>query len=367
MADNPYVNKVVLGNQTIMDLTQDSVEPSNLLEGETAHSRSGEPITGTAKQGHVIKDQDGTSMTQRGNLKFEGGFNVGDDSQNNTTKVQKDIPITWDEWRQLTDQEAEGKDYYITDEPYVSGKINTEVFTKLWENPNPTSAFAAQTITLASDDYDFLLVQGIAASDNNIGISIIVAKGGDFIFSASSPITNGILLTSRAFTYISDTSYSVDDGIRRTSVDSEATQVQNIRCVPITIYGFKKNIEFDLTALVADVSTDASKCVYDNTDSGLEATNVQDAIDEIAGRGYAKLVFVDTGSIESLNSDAQVMKTHSMGVTVNNPMVVVNLGQNRFQWEVNGTGGGTLSLSFRNVSATSASGTYKVFVFDLYQ
>ena len=83
--------------------------------------------------------------------------------------------------------------------------------------------------------------------------------------------------------------------------------------------------------------------------------------------GYAELVFVGTGTVESLNPDAQVMKTHSMGVTVSNPMVVVNLGQNRLQWEVNGTGGGTLSLSFRNVSATSAGGNYKVFVFDLHQ
>ena len=352
------INKVVFGDNTLMDLTSDTVEASNLLEGETAHDRSGTPITGTAKQGHVIKDQDGTSMTQRGNLKFEGGFNVGDDSQNNTTKVQKDIPITWDEWSQLTEQEAEGKDYYITDEPYVSGKINTEVFTKLWENPDPSSAFAGQTILMDLSDYDF--VYSVVSSET----IIIPINGNGYriqrIAGASSapyhaPQVRDVSATS--------TGVSFGNGI---ILNASGGTTDNTALVPTVIYGLKKNIEFDLTALVADVSTDASKCVYDNTNSGLEATNVQDAIDEVT-EGYAKLVFVGTGSIESLNPDAQVMKTHSMGVTVNNPMVVVNLAQNRFQWEVNGTSGGTLSLSFRNVSATSAGGNYKVFVFDLHQ
>lgn len=283
MADNPYVNKVVLGNQTIMDLTQDSVEPSNLLEGETAHSRSGEPITGTAKQGHVIKDQDGTSMTQRTNLKFEGGFNVSDDSQNNTTKVQKDIPITWDEWSQLTEQEAEGKDYYITDEPYVNGKINTEVFTKLWENPNPTSAFAAQTITLASDDYDFLMFEYKISTTDQRCMATIVKKGESVRMNTVAPSSDyPVVLLSRDVNYVSSVSYSVSTA---SATIGNAYQTNDIFLLPIVIYGFKKNIEFDLTALVANVSTDASKCVYDNTNSELEATNVQDAIDELAGWG----------------------------------------------------------------------------------
>lgn len=41
------INKVVYGNQTLVDLTEDSVSSENLLEGETAHDRSGARIVGT--------------------------------------------------------------------------------------------------------------------------------------------------------------------------------------------------------------------------------------------------------------------------------------------------------------------------------
>lgn len=47
MADNPYVNKVVAGNDTIIDLTSDTVAADNLVTGFTAHDRSGAPIVGT--------------------------------------------------------------------------------------------------------------------------------------------------------------------------------------------------------------------------------------------------------------------------------------------------------------------------------
>lgn len=46
MANKP--NKVIYGNQVIIDLTQDTVEASKLLKGYTAHDRSGEIITGTS-------------------------------------------------------------------------------------------------------------------------------------------------------------------------------------------------------------------------------------------------------------------------------------------------------------------------------
>ena len=40
------VSKVVLGNETLIDLTGDSVSSENLLQGETAHGANGEQITG---------------------------------------------------------------------------------------------------------------------------------------------------------------------------------------------------------------------------------------------------------------------------------------------------------------------------------
>lgn len=48
MANNPYVNKVQINGEAVIDLTGDTVTPATLLSGATAHDRSGAPITGTA-------------------------------------------------------------------------------------------------------------------------------------------------------------------------------------------------------------------------------------------------------------------------------------------------------------------------------
>lgn len=59
---NPYKNKVVYGNQTLIDLTSDTVSADKLLSGYTAHDKSGASITGTytAPSGTISIDDDGT-------------------------------------------------------------------------------------------------------------------------------------------------------------------------------------------------------------------------------------------------------------------------------------------------------------------
>lgn len=51
MANNPYVNKVVFGNITLIDTSGVTVTPDKLAEGYTALDASGALITGTAKPG----------------------------------------------------------------------------------------------------------------------------------------------------------------------------------------------------------------------------------------------------------------------------------------------------------------------------
>ena len=45
------VNKVILGDQTLIDLTADSVTPDKLFKGITAHNMKGESIVGTMEGG----------------------------------------------------------------------------------------------------------------------------------------------------------------------------------------------------------------------------------------------------------------------------------------------------------------------------
>lgn len=46
---NQHVNKVIFGGTTLIDLTSDTVDESNLLSGITAHDKSGAVITGTCE------------------------------------------------------------------------------------------------------------------------------------------------------------------------------------------------------------------------------------------------------------------------------------------------------------------------------
>lgn len=61
MANNQYVNKVIYGNQTLLDLTGDTVEASKVLSGYTAHDRSGAPITGSCTFDADTSDADATA------------------------------------------------------------------------------------------------------------------------------------------------------------------------------------------------------------------------------------------------------------------------------------------------------------------
>lgn len=47
MANNQYINKVIFGGSTLIDLTADTVDAAHLLSGATAHDKSGATITGT--------------------------------------------------------------------------------------------------------------------------------------------------------------------------------------------------------------------------------------------------------------------------------------------------------------------------------
>ena len=55
---NQYVNKVIIGTEVKLDLTQDDVTPDKLAEGIKAHDRSGAPIVGTS-----TKDADTSDAT----------------------------------------------------------------------------------------------------------------------------------------------------------------------------------------------------------------------------------------------------------------------------------------------------------------
>lgn len=61
MANNQYVNKVVYDGNTLIDLTQDQVQESDVLSGVTFHLPSGEQATGTCTYDADTSDANATA------------------------------------------------------------------------------------------------------------------------------------------------------------------------------------------------------------------------------------------------------------------------------------------------------------------
>lgn len=71
-------NKIIYGNETLIDLTEDTVSPENLLSGVTAHDRSGESIQGTFDPSGYLPITGGTikPLSGNGEIRVEGADNA---------------------------------------------------------------------------------------------------------------------------------------------------------------------------------------------------------------------------------------------------------------------------------------------------
>lgn len=58
---NQYVNKVIYGGQTLIDLTGDTVTASDILTGKKAHDKSGAQITGSCSYDADTSDANATA------------------------------------------------------------------------------------------------------------------------------------------------------------------------------------------------------------------------------------------------------------------------------------------------------------------
>ena len=61
MANNPYVNKVVFGNTTVMDISDTTADPTKVLASEKFYDRSGAPQTGSCTFDADTSDADSTA------------------------------------------------------------------------------------------------------------------------------------------------------------------------------------------------------------------------------------------------------------------------------------------------------------------
>lgn len=164
-----------------------------------------------------------------------------------------DLPFEWipGEVVEQAYVEIDGVKHYVTPTRYADGTslsayhLNRSEYetikrvngTILWENPNPTADFTAQTITLSSSDYDMLeiLYRSNAVGGIYFGGNRKILKGyGTQLDWNSISSTNR---WSRRMTPVSDTAFSVGDS---TLVNTGA--LTNDQCVPLYIIGYKTGL-----------------------------------------------------------------------------------------------------------------------------
>lgn len=103
----------------------------------------------------------------------------------------------------------------------------------LWTNPNPTSAFAAQTISLNLSEYNFIIVESIAGiSLTSISKQTIFNKISDYTTNRycigyTNSDNDGII---RHIANISNSGVTFSAGYLNTSLRNDV-------CIPVKIYG----------------------------------------------------------------------------------------------------------------------------------
>lgn len=250
-------------NETFVEHTNYEVSDGAL--NETSGGGSG---------GHTIEDAAGNDLQQQDTMQFLGGLKATNDPTNGKTKID-DSPtlVTWAEWNAMTpEQRAAIPKAQITNVPGADGTISADVFKELWRNPSPTSNFASQQITLSSADYDFLLWLYKEQTSTHYHLSVISPKGAGTSLELSDIGASGNTNRIRRAVYVDNTHFNVGDGF----VGSSSSYGSNSSVmIPVAVYGFKKTLSLNFSAIASDVSTLASKCMLSD---GI--TSVGDLLDK---------------------------------------------------------------------------------------
>lgn len=129
-------------------------------------------------------------------------------------------------------------DVLMVDGQFIGYLPPMENFALLWENSSPTSSFAAQTVTLASDDYDFLLfIHRMNNGSTSPCNSLCIPKGQGGNFCVGGTSSNGVIGNDRRITYTDATHIAYGDN--NYCYGNNAASVSNTRNIPYKIYGIK--------------------------------------------------------------------------------------------------------------------------------
>lgn len=293
--------------------------------------KKSEPLGTFSSGGHTILNKLKQALTQRTKLMFGGGLKATDNSQDGITLVDDSADeIEFSDWIAKTEEEKEDyaeehAKFDIINAPGVDELVELKLLTKLWENPSPTATFSAQTVTLNSTDWDFILIMFDAGS-NNDALSQITIKGKVTRLISGNMSTNGnSQMQTRTATVSADGASISFTSAYRTYVAGSGSEsgVNDGFCKPLVIYGFKTNIKSIISAIASDVSTSASKCMLPDGETSIEDTLNYSADEHVVGKWidgstlYEKTI--DFGYLPNATS-----KSVSLGANNVNVIVSVN-------------------------------------------
>lgn len=158
MANNPYVNKVVFGGQTVIDLSTDTVSSSDdILLGKVGHLRDGSVVTGTASGGDMtIVDITNQFSSSNSRIEIVSAYKVG-----------KTVTVRFDVTRTSAIADKEDIQAQITSQ-YLP--LLTETSTRMWGSGFLIATFVGKdgVVNQTSNTYD----QGYLWFRNSSGSSI---------------------------------------------------------------------------------------------------------------------------------------------------------------------------------------------------
>lgn len=205
----------------------------------------------------------------------------------NDTNFRPIIHTTKQEYEALPeDKLTDGKMYLTEDESPESNVVGLVDINEaingvvLWENPDPSAEFAAQTVTLNDniEKYEYVEATYIIEKTNiNIkGATGKIEKNALQNFRFVITYINGFMYIRDVYT-IDGKNVQISDCYERPQYGTFDSEITNAYLIPIKIIGYPK-ADF---AAIDGILPDAKSVSFDNSNSGLAAGNVQDAVDEI--------------------------------------------------------------------------------------
>lgn len=195
MATNPYVNKVVYGGDTLIDLTSDTATAAQVLTGYSFHLKSGQQTTGTCDYDSNTEDATaGASDILSGQTAYVAGAKVTGSMANNgavtgtiTTKAQQyTIPVGYHDGSGKVSISSTEQAKIIAGNIKsgvqilgVTGTYSGESISAQAKTATPTTA---QQVVLPDSGYDYLSQVTVAAipyteTDNAQGGKTVTIAG----------------------------------------------------------------------------------------------------------------------------------------------------------------------------------------------